>query len=644
MRILDVYRSKLRQPLVIYLFALLSLLTSHAFAEQKALDWFAGSSDAKAESLGDDTPIFLPVDEAFRLTAQQTPEGYHLQWIVEDGYYLYRQRFSFKSTDESTATVGEPKFARDGKIKDDPSFGEVEVYFHEISIDVPISVHGAGAVLEVRYQGCAEAGLCYPPKKVKFDLVKPEQGFTDAKPSSLQGATETSKPAQAAASSVDNESVDFQNADSFTQLLLEASLLETVFWLFLAGLGLAFTPCVLPMVPILSSIIVGQKEKLSATKGFFLSLCYVLGMAVTYAALGAIVSNFNIQPYFQIPAVIVVFASIFVVLSLAMFGLFELQLPAFLRDKVENLNQKQQGGTYFSVFIMGVLSTLVVSPCVSAPLAGVLLYVSSTGDPLLGSTALFAMGMGMGVPLLIIGTGGGQLLPKAGTWMIAIKSFFGVVLLGAAIWLLERILPGPVGVMLWAILIVISGIAMGALEAAQAGWSRFWKGVGLVLVIYGGILIYAASHGGQSVWLPMADIAPRHAAVAGDSAVNLHPFERVADEQELNQRIASAAAEGKGVMFDFYADWCTACIVMEKDAFVDPGVQRALENVVWLQIDVTDNNAEHQQLMKKYNVFGPPSILFFDTEGEEIRSARVIGEMHSEAFLNQINTKVLPKL
>ena len=444
-------------------------LASHGVAAAEFDDVLSG--DGNADAWLEQEEEFLPVDEAFVLSAEVGADGAVLaKWEMPDGYYLYRHRFEFSTRGSGAEAValGDPEIPP-GKAKYDDFFGDVEVYYHNAQARVPVS--GGGLVeVGIGYQGCADAGLCYPPETRWVALEVGGAGSGTAIPPAASSPTD-SAPA-----------VGQTEEQNLAGLLTSASMLTALAIFFAAGIGLAFTPCVLPMVPILSSIIVGESESLSRARAFTLSLVYVLGMAVTYAILGVLMGVFgaslNLQAALQSPVVLSVFAVVFVALSLSMFGFYELRLPHALQNRLNALSEKQGGGKHLSVAVMGSLSSLVVSPCVSAPLAGALIYISTTGDGVLGGLALLALGLGMGVPLLLIGASGGHLLPRAGAWMDSVKAVFGVLLLGVAIWLLERVVPPSVTLALWAALAVGAGVYLGALDfSPRAGWESALEGV-----------------------------------------------------------------------------------------------------------------------------------------------------------------------
>lgn len=576
---------------------------------------------------------FLPVDEAFRLTTEVGADGAVLvRWEMPDGYYLYRHRFDFMTRPiegERTTDVvlGEPEIPP-GKRKIDEYFGEVEVYYHEAQARVPVK-SGAGPVeVGISYQGCADAGLCYPPetKWIAFNL-----GSADG----AGGGT----PAAAAAGS--GSGVPATEEQALASVLADGSLLTALLLFFLGGVGLAFTPCVLPMVPILSSIIVGQSDDITRRRAFTLSLAYVLGMAFTYAALGTVVGLFgaslNLQAMLQSPPVLVFFAGVFVLLSLSMFGFYELQLPQRWQNALNDVGNKVGGGKHFGVLVMGSLSALVVSPCVSAPLAGALIYLSTTGDALLGGGALLTLGLGMGVPLLVIGASGGHLLPRAGAWMNGVKAVFGVGLLAVAVWLLERVVPASVTLALWAALAIGSGVYLGALDfSPRQGWQQLWKAGGAFGFIYGVLLLIGAASGAEDPLKPLGGLGV--AARGGEAEVRREEAEwhAVSNLADLEAELAKAGAEGRMAMLDLYADWCISCKVMERNVFPRPEVDSRLRQFRLLRADVTDNDAEDKALMNRFGLFGPPSLVFFSVDGRELSDVRVQGEVGAERLASHL--------
>ena len=556
----------------------------------------------------------LDPDQAFSLSAAAAgPGSVRFTWAVADGYYLYRDKFSFASLTDAVgidhAAVRLPR----GKVKQDESFGEVEVNTGLVAVDVPLQSVATGsseALFQVGYQGCKEGSVCYPPqrKEISVDL-----GQVTA--ATVQPVSQAQLSAQ----------------DRITEKLKQGSLALNILAFFIFGVLLSLTPCVFPMIPILSGIIVGQPGKVTGLHGFVLSLAYVLAMALTYSLLGVLAGSFqlNLQAASQNAWVIGAFSLVFVLLALSMFGFYELRMPAAVQTRLASLSEPRQGSGLYSCAIMGAVSAVIVGPCVAPPLAGALLYISQTGDAVLGGAALFSMGLGFGVPLLIIGASAGALLPRVGPWMEKVKQCFGIVMLGVAIWFLERVIPGAVAMILWALLVIIAALLMGALDRT-ARTRKAFKAVGIAGLIYAGALILGALSGSQDMLRPLAHLAGK--PVSSSSL----EFQRFKTAAELEQLLAAASAEGKLVMLDFYADWCITCIEMEEDTFTDPEVKRVLTDVVLLQADVTRNDEEDQQLLERFQLFGPPAILFFGADKRELQEYRLIGYVKPEQFLQHL--------
>ena len=574
-----------------------------------------------------DEPEFLKVDEAFVFQAELAGDGSVLAtWRMPDGYYLYRHRFAFRTADGSPYSLGEAEIPP-GKKKIDDYFGEVEVYYHEARARVPLSVPvGASGPVEllVSYQGCADLGLCYPPETKQVSFAAPA-----AAPTGIAAAAPPASGAGGGGEVIQQERL--------TNLLSGGSMLAAIAFFFVAGLGLAFTPCVLPMVPILSSIIVGAsggggaQVPLTRTRASTLSLAYVLGMAFTYAALGVLVGLFgarmNLQAMLQSPPVLIGFAAVFVALALSMFGFYEIRLPERLQNRLNDASQRQAGGKHGSVAIMGSLSALVVSPCVSAPLAAALIYLSTTSDAVLGGSALLALGLGMGTPLLVIGASGGHLLPRAGAWMTTVKAVFGVLLLAVAIWLLERVVAPPVTLLLWAALAIGSGVYLGALDfSPRQGWGQLWKASGVVSCVYGVLLLIGAASGAENPLRPLE----RFAAGGGGAPAATDTIAWRAVDGPEQVAAALGDAGGRPSMLDLYADWCISCKVMERNVF--PAVRQDLNRFQLLRADVTENDAPDKALLEAYGLFGPPSLLFFAPDGRELVEFRVQGELDAGAL------------
>ncbi len=574
---------------------------------------------------GDDE--FLPVDKAFAFSAEVLDGNTLLaSWDIADGYYLYQNKFEFALRDATGLRLGEVRFPPGGKEKFDEYFGQMVVYYHKADIRLPVIRDDTAPrelILEVRYQGCADAGFCYPPEQRQVSL---------SLPAGIIGA-----PAMASPAATPAASPPLSEQDSIAASLANSSLWLTLITFYGFGLLLAFTPCVFPMIPILSGIIVGQGKKVSTRNAFFISLVYVLAMALTYTVAGVIAGLFgqNLQAAFQDPWVLSFFALVFVLLALSMFGFYDLQLPASWQSKLAEISNSQKGGTLAGAGIMGFLSALIVGPCVAAPLAGALIYISQTGDAMLGGVALFTMSLGMGTPLLVVGTSAGKLLPKAGVWMEPIKAVFGVLLLAVAIWMLERILPAGLTLALWATLLIVSAIYMGALDQLQpgaSGWFRLWKGAGLVMLVYGVILLLGAASGGDDPLKPLRNFSLAGGKTAAVATRQGPAFKSVKGLDGLQRELELAAAQNKPVMLDFYADWCVSCKEMERYTFSDPKVQAALTKGILLKADVTANDAQDKALLKAFGLIGPPSMLFFDRQGQEQREYRLVGFLEADAF------------
>ncbi len=568
--------------------------------------------------VGLDSDEPLPPEEAFRFSPGQLNNGViPLRWDIADGHYLYRDKFTFTLLESDGLQLGTPAIPA-GKKKDDPLFGEIEAHYKAVAFDLPLVGNG-NAQIEVTWQGCAERGICYPPQNQVIDVA---------------GAGLSAEQAAARVPAVTgSNALGASEQDRIADSLANDGMALALLTFFGFGLLLAFTPCVFPMIPILSGIIIGQGEQLTAKRGLYLSAIYVLAMALTYSVAGVLAGLFgqNLQAAFQNPWVLTTFAAVFVALAFSMFGFYELQLPSSLQSKVTMLSNKQKGGTTSGVAIMGLLSAVIVGPCVAPPLAGALIYIGQTGDALLGGLALFAMALGMGAPLLLIGASAGRILPRAGAWMDAVKAVFGVLMLAVAIWLLERVLPSTVILLLWSALLIISAIYMGALERiaeGASGWRKLWKGLGILLLGWGLLMLIGASAGKSDPLAPLAGFG-----VGGDSAEETHlEFRIIKGVDGLETALAQAKAANQPVMLDFYADWCIACKELEKYTFTDKGVQDALAGTMLIQADVTQNDAADQALLKSLGLIGPPALLFFDRNGNEVKNARLVGFVPPEDF------------
>ena len=559
-------------------------------------------------------------DEAFQFDiAVQDPTTLLARFTVASGNYLYRDKIKFEISGPHPVQLL-PYQLPEGENKIDEIFGPTDVFHHDLEFQLPLNrnTQPQNVSLTVYYQGCSETfNICYPPTKKMIELALPAYD----------------------ASTADNESPTLLSSeqplseqDRLAQSLANDSLFTVLLGFFGLGLLLAFTPCVFPMIPILSSIIVGEGKDITTRRAFILSLVYVLAMSVTYTIAGLLTGllGANLQTMLQNPWVISSFSILFVVLSLSMFGLYELQLPQSVQNHLHQISHKQSGGKLAGVALMGLLSGLIVGPCLAPPLAGALIFIGQQGDPILGASALFALSMGMGIPLLAIGTSAGSLLPKAGAWMDNIKAVFGVLMIGLAIWLLERIIPGWVALLLWGSLLIISAVYLGALNALTkiaTGREKLLKGFGLVLLVYGSLLIVGSASGSHNVWQPLTGLTAS-TSNSGHTDDGIE-FIQINNLTELKQQLAQSR---QPIMLDLYADWCADCKTMELTTFKNPAVVAALANITALQLDMTENNDDHKALLKQFGIFGPPTILFFDPQGNEYKQYRLIGGLDAEDF------------
>ena len=588
-------------------------------------------------SFGDEDRL-LSAEEAYQFTASvESPTRLRLYWAIAEGTFLYAQELSFTLEDADGVAIGrfqlpEPEIKPD-TIRPDGTTGDMAIYHQDIDLPVELIRSNTAATsitLFTRFQGCADRGVCYPPIKQRIQLMLPEMDAGSA-----------ASPPTSPVMTVADESVS--ETDQLTNTLAGGSFWLVIATFFGLGLLLSLTPCVFPMIPILSGIIAGQGDNITTSKAFTLSLIYVLSMAITYTVIGVLAGLFgaNIQAAFQDPWILSAFALLFVLLALSMFGFYELQLPSSWQSKLSTISNKQKGGSITGVAIMGFLSALIVGPCVAPPLAGALIYIGQTGDALLGGMALFALSMGMGTPVIAIGTSAGKLLPKAGSWMDAVKAVFGVLMLAVAIVMLERIIPAAVAMLLWGTLLITSAVYMGALrqlEVEEGGWAKLWKGLGVVLLIYGGLMLVGVATGGKDTVQPLRGIAFQGGGAAAGAEAQHLAFKRIKTVADLKREVASASNQGKPVMLDFYADWCVSCKEMERYTFSDPTVISALSDYVLLQADVTENDDEDQALLQgHFGMPGPPAIFFYDRAGAEQRPYRVVGFVPADEFAAHID-------
>ncbi|MCT8582421.1 protein-disulfide reductase DsbD [Glaesserella parasuis] len=549
-------------------------------------------------SLFSSQPKFLPGDQAFAFSSQQQADQLQLAWQIADGYYLYKKEIAISS---NNAKLGEPQFPTAERYQDE-FFGEVEIYRNQLTIPVALEANATGQVV-VRYQGCTK-GFCYPPEEVTLDLQAATSADNVAKNTADVTAISVAQPKA--------------EQNQLAETLAENRL--AIFWFFVLGLGLAFTPCVLPMLPLLSAIVIGSKQRPNSLRAFLLSLSYVQGMAVTYTLLGLLVAAVGLpfQVALQSPPVLIGLSLLFILLAMSMFGLFTLQLPHRWQQKLNQLSQQQQGGSFFSVFVMGMIAGLVASPCTSAPLSGALLYVAQSGDLLTGGLALYLLALGMGIPLMLVTLFGNRILPKSGDWLLKVKTLFGFVMLALPVFLLSRVLPTFIEPLLWSALAIVFLLWLNEQCNGLQGWKKVFR----LLVL--ATLVVASKPWLDLAWQPMP---------ANQTQSN--HFKRIHSLAELEQQLT--ANKGKKVMLDLYADWCVACKEFEKYTFVDPKVQAKLAEMAVLQIDMTKNSGENDELMKHFQVLGLPTILFFDEQGRELSQSRVTGFMQAGDFVQWLN-------
>ena len=585
----------IRRMFMVFTLALCSImLATNTVAQTK----FPDSLDASFSQ----EPEFLDVEQAFVFDFNQKNKTLSLTFSIADGYYLYKKQFKYVAKDAEIGSASYPK----GVMIEDEFFGESEVFYNSVVITLPIENASSDGIVKVRYQGCADAGLCYPPtiKVVYLNEVMAEG----------QGANESNGP------SVESEQFSLAN-----QLINKENLPLTLLLFFALGIGLAFTPCVFPMYPIVSGIVIGQGKTKTLSHSFWLTFVYVQGMAITYSLLGLVVAvaGAQFQAALQHPVVLGVFIALFISLAVALFGGFEIQLPAKWQEKLTSASNNQTPGSFVGVFIMGVLSGLIASPCTTAPLTGILLFIAQTGDMTLGFISLYLLSIGMGIPLILFGVTGGKLLPKAGNWMNVVKVTFGFMMLAVAIVFIERLWNSAFSDFLWAALgFGLFGYYWWLNRATANSMMKLGRAILVAIGIMGSAGIAYQTGENVGLWGEKKE----------------HPeFVKARNLNDLQQKIAAANAQDKTVMVDLYADWCVACKEFEKYTFPDQGVVTALNNTVWMQMDLTDNTPERQEIFDEFEVLGLPTILFFDTSGKEIRQSRVTGFMDAEEFAEHVN-------
>jgi len=598
--------------------------STSASAAPASLSAALGTATGEASSsslLGDNQP--LPAEQAFKFEAIATGPGEILaRFTMPKGYYLYRDKTSFSVAADSGVTLGAPRFPP-GKDHSDANFGQTTVYFDQVEIPVPLARTNTAALalaLTANFQGCKAGSVCYPMMSSTLDVTLPAGAGADVSASSTTPGTATA------------------NSDSRFQKALNGSLWLVFGAFFLAGLGLAFTPCVFPMIPILSGIIAGAGENISTRRAIVLSVVYILANAVIFTIAGVVagLAGNNLQAAFQTPWVLWSFAGLFVLLALSMFGFYELQLPGSWQSRIANVSNKQSGGSLWGVAIMGALSALIVGPCVTPPLAVAVLYIAQKHDAVLGGFALFALALGMGAPLVVFGASAGKLLPRAGAWMDAVKAVFGVTFLGLAIWMLSRVVDAPWIMLMTGLLAVACAVYLGALERladGASGWKKLWKALGVVLLIGGAAELIGAAAGSNDLLQPLRGVGG--SAVTAPSEQGL-AFRRIKSLADVEQALAAAKSAGQPAMLDFYADWCVSCKEMEKFTFTDARVKQALAGFVLLQADVTANDDTDKALMKHFEIVGPPDTVFYDADGKQRHDLQLIGAEKPGDFVQRI--------
>ena len=621
----------------------------------------------------DETNAPLRPDKAFSFDMiAKDKQNISVRWRITPGHYLYQHKFNFSIINPKTGvSLGKPDMPA-GEKKHDEYFGDIIEYTKNFDMNLPLIGKTDSATIKVSYQGCSKlAGICYPPqtKTQTISLASAPKAPTSiesipAEPSNTAAFTIT----EAATTSTDlgSDAITFNNkqaistGNSFLDKSINSKSLLSIFIAALgAGLLLAFTACMYPMIPILSSIIVGQGKGVSALKGLGLSLMYVLSLAITFGVVGAITASvaggIGVQAYFQNTYVLIAFSLLFVVLAFSMFGFYDIQVPSFIQNKLSNLSNTQKGGSLIGVAVMGSLSALIVGPCGGPVLAAMLGYAAASSSMLSGFIALFALGLGMGLPLLIVGAGGGKLLPKAGNWMSVVKASAGVILLGVSLIILERmphIFSTMFTMFLWALLLIVTGVYLGAfnsLKEGASGWMKLWKGFGLVAILYGAIVLVGGQIGGQTVTDPLYGLkngiigstsgtshTSQGSSQSGDASLEHVTFKRIKNTEDLKREIQQAKKQGKALMLDFYADWCLYCKGYERYVFPAPSVRKYLDNMVLLQADVTVMDKTDEALMKVLGISLPPAILFFDKNGKEVPASRILGSMETKEFADHL--------
>ena len=560
----------------------------------------------------------LPATEVFKIDVKQVdPNNFVVHWHIKPDYFLYSDRIKITPDKDSNVHLGTLRFPPT-LTKTDKQGHQYTVYRNELALPVPILGEKPGeTLLKLQYQGCSDDGFCYPPETKHIKLTINDNLALSSV--TLETTTGSAK------------NITKTPENSIEQIFVSHNWSMILLTFFGFGLLLSFTPCILPMVPVLSGIIIGHGKNITTRKAFFLSLSYVLSMSITYALVGAVVAKLgaNLQISMQSPWAIGLFSLVFVLLALSMFGFYEFKLPNSWQAKIAGSSRSQRGGHYLGAAVMGCLSTLILSPCVTAPLIGVLTYIAQTGNVLLGMLTLFVLSLGMGTPLLLIGTSAGKWLPESGNWMNAVKAFFGILLIAVAIYLLGRIIPTTVTMGLWGSLLIFSGIYAGALSSAKTTLEQFCQSVGVISLAYGLLILTGASMGSTNPLQPLAKMQTSSAVSSTITTQQIQTLDSI--EKAISQ------AKGTPVMLDFYADWCASCKIMEATTFKDPQVIKALNHFLVIKIDVTANNADDKAIMNHFNIVAPPAFVFFNAKGEQRTDLSRVGELSSDDFLQTLN-------
>ena len=574
----------------------------------------------------------LPATEVFKTSVHRLdPNTLLMEWSIKPGYFLYKERFDFIKQSNSDIHVGNIAFPK-AEEKTDRQGHKYLVYRNKLIVPVSVLSEQAGETLiDVHFQGCSDEGFCYPPEinqiKLSFD---PKLALSEV---SLESANDVSS------TRTDNKASNAPHTTetNFEALFSSGSFIWIVLCFFGFGLLLAFTPCVLPMIPVLSGIIVGHGHNISTRKAFFLSLSYVLSMSATYGIVGAVIAllGSNLQIFMQSPIIIGLFSLIFILLALSMFNFYEFRLPLAMQNKLASLTRSQSSGHYLSAAIMGCLSTLILSPCVTAPLIGALSYIAQTGDIILGLFSLFFLSLGMGMPLLLIGTSAGKLLPKAGTWMNSVKTIFGIILIAVSINLMSRILPSILTMILWSGLLIMSGIYLKPFCNTDTHLERFKQGLGIILVAYGVFILYGASAGHTNPLLPLKITQLHNAPILTEATASSSIVVHNIKEAEL--ALNHAKNKNIPVMVDFYADWCTSCKIIANTTLQNKNVLNALQNIMVIKADITKNDTNTKDLLAYFHIVAPPTFLFFDAEGNALNKLQLVGDISADTLLDRLH-------